>query len=456
MNNPNAATLESRGEPQSSPLEWLLRVFGDVRAGETATVLLLLGNILLILAGYYVCKTVREPLILASGGAEVKSYAAAGQALLLMLFVPLYGWFASKVDRARLIYGVTLFFIINIELFWIGAKLGVPYLGVAFFIWVGIFNNAIIAQFWSYGNDLFSPEAGERLFPVIGIGATLGSPLGSGLAERLFMMGVGAYTMLHITAVILLISMGLYWLVERRSGSSRRQGSPTAKLRAGEGGFRLLVGRPYLQLVCVLLILLNLVNTTGQYVLDRYVLADAATRAAADPTFNKEAFLGAFYGGYMFWVNVLTVVLQALLVSRIVKYLGLAGALLALPIVALGSYSMVLAGATLILLRLAKTLENATDYSVMNTARQMIWLPTSREEKYKAKQAADTFIVRVGDLLSAGLVYVGTTLLGFASSGFALVNIFVCVLWLGVGVMLLKQYRRLAVQPSLQAAAGGS
>ena len=454
--NLDATTLDVENPPRFGLPDRLLRIFGDVRAGEAATVLLLLSNIFLILAGYYICKTVREPLILAGGGAELKSYSAAGQALVLMLFVPLYGWFSSKVDRARLIYGMSLFFVINLELFWIAAQLGVPYLGVAFFIWVGIFNNAIIAQFWSYGNDLFSTETGERLFPVIAIGATLGSPLGSGLAERLFEKGVGAYTMLHITAVILLISIGLYWMVERRVGSSRRQGSPTTKLKAREGGFKLLAGRSYLQLICVLLILLNLVNTTGQYVLDRYVLAEAASRAAMDPAFNQQAFLGAFYGGYMFWVNILSVILQALLVSRIVKYLGLAGALLALPIVALGSYSMVLAGATLVLLRLAKTVENATDYSIMNTARQMIWLPTSREEKYKAKQAADTFIVRFGDLLSAGLVYVGVNLLGFASTGFALVNVVVCVLWLGVGVMLLKQYRKLAVQPSVQAAASAS
>ena len=444
--NLDPTTLDVGHAPRLGLVYRLLRVFGDVRVGEAATVLLLLSNIFLILAGYYVCKTVREPLILASGGAEVKSYAAAGQALVLMLFVPLYGWFASKVDRSRLIYGVTLFFIVNIELFWLGAKLGVPYLGVAFFIWVGIFNNAVIAQFWSYGNDLFSTGTGERLFPVIGIGATLGSPLGSGLAERLFTIGVGAYTMLHITAVILLISMGLYWLVEKRVGSPRQQAGSGAKLKAREGGFKLLARRPYLQLICVLLILLNLVNTTGQYVLDRYVLAEAASRSASNPSFSQEAFLGAFYGGYMFWVNILTVVLQALLVSRIVKYLGLAGALLALPIVALGSYSTVLAGATLVVIRVAKTVENATDYSIMNTARQMLWLPTSREEKYKAKQAADTFIVRVGDLMSAGLVYVGTTLLGLAPTGFALANVVACVLWLGVGVILLKQYRKLAAQ----------
>ena len=50
-------------------------------------------------------------------------------------------------------------------------------------------------------------------------------------------------------------------------------------------------------------------------------------------------------------------------------------------------------------MRWIKTAENATDYSIMNTARQLLWLPASREEKYKAKQAIDTFFVRGGDVL---------------------------------------------------------
>ena len=434
--------FEGRSGP--SAIDRLLRIFGDVRTGESGTVLLMLANIFLILTGYYICKTVREPLILASGGAEVKSYSAAGQALVLMAFIPVYGWFASKVDRGRLIFGVTLFFILNLELFWFGARFGVPYLGVAFFIWVGIFNNAVIAQFWSYGNDIYRREVGERLFPVIGIGATLGSPLGSGVAERLFSIGVGAYSMLHITAAILLVSMGIYWLIERREGLRRqRSGGRGEKLKGGDGGFTLLAKSPYLRLICLLLVVLNLVNTTGQYVLDKYVLAEAARRAALDLSFNREAFLGAFAGSYFFWVNLVTVIIQSLLVSRIVKYLGLGGALLALPIVALGAYGSVLVGATFILVRLAKTAENATDYSIMNTARQMIWLPTSREQKYKAKQAADTFIVRVGDMLSAALVYVGTTLFHFGPQRFALANVILCVLWISVAVLLLREYKSL-------------
>src|SRR5688572_32873850 len=97
----------------ASDKSWLergLSLFADVRPGEGATAALMLLNIFLLLVCYSVIKTVREPLILLGGGAEVRSYAAAGQALLLMGFVPLYSWFASRVDRARLLVTVTLFF----------------------------------------------------------------------------------------------------------------------------------------------------------------------------------------------------------------------------------------------------------------------------------------------------------------------------------------------------------
>src|SRR5262245_29414607 len=128
MATAEASPVRFESDSQPRGLDRFLHIFGDVRSGESGTALLMLTNIFLILTGYYICKTVREPLILASGGAEVKSYSAAGQALVLMAFIPLYSWFASKVDRARLIFGITLFFILNLELFWLGARLGVPYL----------------------------------------------------------------------------------------------------------------------------------------------------------------------------------------------------------------------------------------------------------------------------------------------------------------------------------------
>lgn len=436
-------------------LDRFLRIFGDVRAGESVTALLMLANIFLILVGYYIAKTVREPLILATGGAELASYSAAGQALVLMGFIPLYSWFSSRVDRGKLVLGVTLFFIVNLELFYLGGLLHVRYLGVAFYIWVGIFNNAIIAQFWSYANDVYSKEVGERLFPLIAIGQTAGAPLGPLIAATLFERGVGAYSMLPITAVILVMSLVLYYLVNARE--SRRQGAAASAAVGGQsGGFSLVFNSPYLRLVGLLIVVLNLVNTTGEYILNSYLVEAANAAVAANPSLDPEAFTKAFIGSFKdnfyFWVNVSGVLIQALLVSRIVKYLGLAGVVLAGPVVAFGSYGLIASGVGLAAVRWAKTAENATDYSVMNTGRAMLWLPTSREEKYKAKQAVDTFFVRAGDVLSAVLVYTGTTWLGLGVRGFAGANLAFVVLWLAVVYLVLREYRALSARATTRAA----
>src|SRR4051812_42303819 len=98
-------------------LERLLSPIADVRRGEAASALLITLTMFLVLAGYYLLKTAREIFILSEGGAEVKSYSSAGQALLLLVLVPAYGAFASRVNRTQLVQWVTLFFAANLLVF---------------------------------------------------------------------------------------------------------------------------------------------------------------------------------------------------------------------------------------------------------------------------------------------------------------------------------------------------
>jgi ATP:ADP antiporter, AAA family len=427
---PIAATPNATVSAKSR-LDRVLSLVADVRGGEGATSLLMLVNILLLLVCYSVIKTVREPLILLGGGAEVRSYAAAGQALLLMAFVPAYGWFASRVDRVKLLVGVTLFFIACIETFAVAIAARVPYVGVAFFIWVGIFNMSLVAQFWAFASDIYSEEAGKRLFPVIVIGMTGGAPLGSLVAGRLFRLGIEPQVILQVSAALLVVSMALYIWIGRRA----TRGGDAAKLEAS-GGFSLVLGSSRLRNIALLVVLLNIVNTTGEYLIARLLSAHVADLALANPGFNKQAFIGAFSADYQFWVNVLAFGLQTVVASRLVKYAGLAGALLALPVIAFGGYSLIAVGFGFSVVRFVKIAENATDYSIMNTARQLLWLPMTREEKYKAKQAIDTFFVRSGDVLSAGVVYLGTQMLKLNPSQFALGNAMLTLLWIGVALRL--------------------
>lgn len=118
-------------ERQPNSLERFLRLFTEVRAGEGATALLLTLNVFILLSAYYIVKPVREALILAGGGAEIKSYAAAGQALLLLVAVPIYARLVSRLPRRRLINVVTLFFIGCLVAFYLLAQLELP-LGVIF------------------------------------------------------------------------------------------------------------------------------------------------------------------------------------------------------------------------------------------------------------------------------------------------------------------------------------
>ncbi len=184
--------------------------------------------------------------------------------------------------------------------------------------------------------------------------------------------------------------------------------------------------------------LLNLVNTTGEYLVARLLTLRVGELAAAHPGFNKQAYIGAFSGDYQFWVNVTAFALQAVVASRLVKYAGLAGALLALPLIAFGGYAVMSAGVSFSVVRWIKTAENATDYSIMNTARQMLWLPTSRDEKYKAKQAIDTFFVRGGDVLSAMAVYLGSSVLHLGVQQFAIVNTVLAVVWIGLALTIVR------------------
>jgi ATP:ADP antiporter, AAA family len=423
---------------RKSLLDRSLSLFTDVRPGEGATVLLMLLNIFLLLVCYSVIKTVREPLILLGGGAEVRSYAAAGQALLLMGFVPLYSWFASRVDRVRLLIGVTLFFIAGIELFAAAVAAQMPFVGVAFFIWVGIFNVSLVAQFWSFANDIYTRDAGARLFPIIVIGMTAGAPLGSFVAGRLFRSGIMPSLILQIAAFLLAVSVFIYLCINRRQKSLSLMDEPA--LNAGNG-FRLVLGNPYLFMVAMLVVILNVVNTTGEYLVARLLTDHVEHMALLDPGFDKQAYIGAFSGGYQFWVNVVALVLQAFVTSRLVRHSGLRGVLLALPLIALGGYTIIAAGVGFSAVRWLKTAENATDYSIMNTARQLLWLPTTREEKYQAKQAIDTFFVRGGDVLSAGVVYVGASIMNLNVEQFATVNIALTIVWLMIAFRILGPQR---------------
>ncbi|MCK9995763.1 MAG: translocase [Candidatus Krumholzibacteria bacterium] len=434
-----------------NPLEKLLGLFTEVKPGEAGTTLLLALNVFLLLTAYYLIKPVRESLILTGSGAEVKSYASAGQVLLLAMAVPLYARLAGRFERRKLISIVTLFFMACLVAFYFLVLAGAS-VGVVFYLWVGIFNLMVIAQFWSFANDVYTTEEGKRLFVIIAFGASLGAVVGSKTAGLLLGL-VGMAQLLLLACALLGVSIVLTNIVdtrERRRGRAVIKDPESRVVEPIDGeamgktsGFKLVMRSRYLTMIAFLMLLANWVNTTGEYILGKLV-SNAAAEAVATGTvgvLDVGTWIGQFYSDFFFYVNLLGLVLQLFAVSRILKYMGVRVALLILPVTALAGNLLVVALPVLAYLRWTKTLENATDYSLQNTVRNVLFLPCTREEKYNAKQAIDTFFVRAGDVFSAGIVFVGTAYLGFNIRSFAAFNAGLVVIWVILAVLIGREYR---------------
>jgi AAA family ATP:ADP antiporter len=417
-------------------LDRFTAVFARVRPGEGLAVVVLLVDLFLILTAYYLLKVVREPLILLGGGAAVKSYAAAGQAVLLVLLVPAYGWLASRVPRMHLVNGVTALFAVSFVAFWIAYGAGLS-IGVPFFLWLGIFNMLVIAQFWSLANELFSEPQGKRLFPIIALGGTLGAIAGAWVAKQLI-GAIGLGPIMPIAAGILVACIALTVVGVRASRRVAEHDVAHEEPLEKKGGFALVLREKYLRLIAIMIVVFSLVNTTGEYILGSVVTASATAQAGGDAELAKR-LVGEFYGDFFTWVNICAALLQAVVVSRVVQYIGVRAGLLILPAIALGSYALIATVPILAWIKVAKIAENSTDYSLHNTLRQMLWLPTSPEAKYKAKAAVDSFFVRFGDVIAAGVVWVGTSL-ALSPRQFAGVNIVAVVVWLTLAILVGRAY----------------
>jgi AAA family ATP:ADP antiporter len=310
----------------------------------------------------------------------------------------------------------------------------------------------------------------------VGFGASAGAVAGPYVAKFLI-APLGTERLLLVAAAILVASLVITNVVERRerrvpsppplagpTGSPGKAAESSAAETASEGhteadepvgrsgAYKLVFGSPYLLLIALMILFLNWVNSTGEYILGRVVTGEAE-RAAAALGMDKGQFIGRFYSDFFGVVNIVGLVVQLFLVSRILKYLGVRVALLIMPVIAMLGYASVAFVPLLALVRWVKTAENATDYSLQNTLRGVLFLPTTREEKYKAKQAIDTIFVRGGDALSALLVFIGTQVLAFQTREFALVNMAFVAVWIllaiGVGVRHRELTRRAATPPRL-------
>ena len=449
--------------------ERILRIFTDVKSGEGATAIMMFANVFLILLAYYFIKPLREGWIAVSDiegltHMEVKAYSSFTQSIALLFVVGWYARLSDRWDRVTLFTRATLFCISNIVIFWFlqpDLFLGnIPLIGVAYYLWVGMFGVFVVAQFWTYCADVYTDEKGKRILPFIAIGATFGAAFGSWIVDQLVNSGLLPTEGLLLVATLpLFLSIVLIRKVDRRENHQDRKADDTTgdedeaimEQPSILSGAKLVLASKFLLLAALVTLFTNWVNTNGENLLFK-VIEDALALQAQKQGITGEhetlAFIRdgttAFYGNFFFWVNIIALALQAFVASRLLKYGGFAAILLVLPVIALTSYTVMALLPVLAVVKMMKIAENATDYSLNNTSRHVLWLPVSSAMKYHGKPAIDTLYVRLGDGLAAITVLVGVHLLALSTKQFFMFNIVLIVCWLIAGILLVKEHQRVS------------
>jgi AAA family ATP:ADP antiporter len=437
-----------------SPFERLLSLVTRVRPGEGRAAFLFFTHGFLLLSSYQVVKALREAFMLTRFSAETRAYAVAVTALVLMFIVPLYASVRRHLDGARLLRAVTVFFVVTMPMFAALAYAGVS-IAFPFYVWVSIYGVMVVSQMWAFAADSFNVKSGQRLFVVIMLGANLGALVGAKFTQL-------AVAALSPTGLMILATgiLGVTLFLASPERAAVPQGSRAISAEHGKpvprllGGIGLVLRDRYLLLIALLVMLLNWVNSTGEFILADYVKADAAGRiAASGGALDMSTLITAFYGDFQFWVTLVSLGIQLFLVSRIFQVVGVRGALLIHPLIVAVGYGL-LALAPLLggfvpiftLIRWIKIAENGVDYSLMNTTRQALFLPVDRDAKYDGKTAIDTFFWRFGDLIQALAVYVGLNLLHWQAPQFALLNLLLALAWIALAVAIGRGFSRKALE----------
>lgn len=439
--------MHNKDSRASRLLSVLFRPFSKVQPAEALVVAVMTLAAFMLLTAYYLLKTVREPLILLQGGAEVKIYARAGQAALMAVFVHFYGELAKRVPRLKLLLIVFAFFISNLVLFALLAGTSLQ-IGLAFFLWVGVFSYTIVAQFWGLAADLCSEEQGKRLFPIIGGGSSVGAVAGAALAKQL--VPFGPQVLMATSVAILLLCGALITWAGRRPLVSTSTSTTDTKVAeeplSRQSTFQLLLNDKYLLLIAGMVVFLNWVNSSGEYLLDRTLLV-AAQQAQAQGI-RPQDYIGAFKADYFGWYNLLGVLLELFAVSRILRLVGVSRALFVLPCFALVAYGSAFFVPVLAVMRLVKIGENSLQYSLQDTTRHALFLVATRVEKFVGKTAVDTVAVRLGAVMSAAMVWLGARN-GWSTATFAIINVVLAGFWLAFVIAIGREHaRRSAALPA--------
>lgn len=412
-----------------------LQVLVGVRRDERAVLALSALYFFLVMASYFILRPIRDQMGVA-GGVDNLAWLFTGTLAAMLLVSPLFSALVSRWPRRRFVTWSYRALMLCLAAFYL-ALVSLPesrlvWVGRAFFIWVSVFNLFAVSLFWAVMADVFQSEQSRRLYGVIAAGGSLGALVGGVVTSGLVAV-IGTPALLLVSLAMLELALWCMYAITRRmaptSAEARRAGDEIIGGNAADG-FRLALRSPYLMGICGYMFLYT-IGSTFLYFLQAQVV---------DSTINGREAQTAYFANVDIWVNGLTLVLQLFLTGRLMARVGVGLTLAALPLISVIGFVGLGLWPVLAAVVVFTVARRVTNFAFSRPAREALYVPLSRAEKYKAKNLIDTVVYRIGDQVGAWtsslLVWLGLGLGGIAFTAAPLAAV-----WLALSLWLGRRYR---------------
>ncbi len=436
----------------------LVKSFMDIRRNEWPLALSMFGYFFLVITSFWILKPIKKSLFLqyydASGldlwtwhlgAAQAELLAKVMNMIVAFVAVVVFTWLVRKFRRQQLTYIFTIFFMVAYVLYSLVISKQGDLIVWSFYLFGDLYSTLMVATFFAFLNDSVSSQAAKRLYGLIGLGGVTGGVFGT-MFVRIWIktLSIPAWLWIcfGIAAVIALLAWVAGSMVDRIRDDEPVKPAPkpmkTTPEKDGNPAFEgalLVFKNSYLLAIVGIVGLYEIVST----------LMDFQFSATIVHYLDGEA-IGQQFSTVFLITNITSMVVQLFLTSFIMTRLGLTTALLALPFaVILGSFGF-LAFPVLWVGSFLNTADNGFSYSINQSAKETLYVPTTRDEKYKAKAFIDMFVQRFAKALAVGISLIVTTVFTSFESlrWLSLVTLAVAALWVFIAFYAGKRFKNLS------------
>jgi len=395
-------------------MKGLLKAIQDIRREELPKALLMCAYFFLVITIFWVLKPMKKGVFISfykEGGFELFGWQmVASQAeqlakvlnmVMAAIAVTVFTLLSRRFTRQKLVFIWSLFFIVCFILY--SGLVRRPNDAVAwtFYLFGDLFSTVMVVLFWAFLNDIVHADEAKRLYGIIGLGGVLGGWFGSGIVAA-FVKRAGRSPLLLAcvggAALIMLIAYLVGRITEKQEVSQQvvQEPQPKAELpkksNAAIEGAKLVFTSKYLLAIAVIIGVYEIVSTIMDF---------QWTQSVVNAVSNDN--ISAYFGSVYFVTNSVAVFVQLFLTSLVMRRFGVGIALLFLPVAALGSSTAFLIFPILMVGNALSVSDNGLNYSINQSSKETLYVPTTSETKYRAKAFIDMFVQRFAKVLAVAI-----------------------------------------------------